>query len=252
MSGDHVARNRQAWDRVSSEYQAEHDEQLGVDEVVWGGWSIPERELGVLEDVAGKEILELGCGAARFSIKLARLGARCVGVDVSPRQLEHARRLQAETGIEFPLVEANAENVPLPDESFDVVFCDHGGMTWADPYRTVPEAARLLRPRGLLAFNMSSPLATICTDESSDGSTAELRRDYFGMHRIEDTSWEAIEFQLPYGEWIRLLRSNGFEVEALIELRPPPSATTTYTGWVPLDWARRWPGENIWKARKVA
>lgn len=252
MSGDHVARNRQAWDRVSDEYQAEHDEQLGVNEVVWGGWSIPERELGVLGDVAGKDILELGCGAARFSIKLARLGARCVGVDVSPRQLEHARRLQAETGIDFPLVEADAENVPLPDESFDVVFCDHGGMTWADPFRTVPEAARLLRPRGLLAFNMSSPLVTICTDESSDGATAELRRDYFGMHQIEDTSWEAIEFQLPYGEWIRLLRSNGFEIEALIELRPPPDATTTYTGWVSLGWARRWPGENIWKARKVA
>ena len=70
------------------------------------------------------------------------------------------------------------------------------------------------------------------------------------MHAVVDQPWEAIEFQLPYGEWVRLLRTNGFEIEALIELRPPADATTTYGGWVSLDWARRWPGENIWKARK--
>jgi ubiquinone/menaquinone biosynthesis C-methylase UbiE len=250
MSRDHVAQNREAWNRISDEYQAEHGEQLGVDEVVWGGWSIPESELGALGDVSGKNVLELGCGAARFAIKLALLGARCVGVDVSPRQLEHARRAQRDAGVEFPLVEANAEDVRLPDASFDIVFSDHGGMTWADPYRTVAEVARLLRPGGLLVFNMSSPLVTICTDESSGGATRELRRTYFGMHAVADQPWEAVEFQLPYGEWIRLLTTNGFEIEALIELRPPPDATTTYTSWVSLEWARRWPGENIWKARK--
>jgi SAM-dependent methyltransferase len=252
MSGDHVAQNRQAWDRVSDEYQAAHGKQLGVEDVVWGGWSIPESEVGALGDVAGKDVLELGCGAARFAIKLALRGARCVGIDVSPRQLEHGRRAQQEAGVEFPLIEANGEDVPLPDASFDLVFSDHGAMTWADPYRTVPEVARLLRTGGLLVFNMSSPLLTICTDESSDGATTELRRDYFGMHAVADQPWEAIEFQLPYGEWIGLLTGSGFQVEALIELRPPAGATTTYGGWVSLEWARRWPGENIWKARRIA
>jgi hypothetical protein len=124
-------------------------------------------------------------------------------------------------------------------------------MTWADPYRTVPEVARLLRTGGLFVFNMSSPLLTICTGESSDGATTELKREYFGMHAVVDQPWDAIEFQLPYGEWIGLLTGNGFHIEALIELRPPMDATTTYAGWVPLEWARRWPGENIWKARKI-
>jgi SAM-dependent methyltransferase len=251
VSIDHVAQNRDAWDRVSDDYQAKHREQLAVDEVVWGNWSIPDSELGALGDVCGKDVLELGCGAARFSIKLARLGARCVGVDVSPRQLDHARREQREAGVEFPLIEANAEELPLPDASVDLVFSDHGAMTWADPYRTVPETARVLRPGGLLVFNISSPLVTICTDESSNGATTHLKRDYFGMHAVADQPWEAIEFQLPYGEWIRLLTANGFDVEALIELRPPTDATTTY-GWVSLDWARRWPAENIWKARRRA
>jgi len=248
VTSDDVARNRDAWNRISDEYQREHDVQLGVEDVVWGGWSIPERELGALGNVAGKDVLELGCGAARFSIKLAKLGARPVGLDVSPKQPGHARRLMDEASVEFPLVEASATDVPLRDASFDLIFCDHGGMTWADPYLTVPEAARVLRPSGLLVFNMSSPLLLVC-DDPETGATDRLLRDYFGMRRDEE-DWGATGFQLPYGEWIRLLRAHGFDVEALLELRPPEGATTTYGGWVSLEWARRWPGENSWKARK--
>jgi SAM-dependent methyltransferase len=245
---DDVARNRDAWDAISDDYQRDHGAQLSADEVVWGIWSIPESELDALGDVAGKDVLELGCGAARFSLKLAQLGARCVGVDVSPRQLEYARQMMRELGVEFPVLEASATEVPLPNASFDIVFCDHGGMTWGDPYLTVPEAARLLRAGGLLVFNMSSPLATICTDPATAAGD-RLLRDYFGLHRVEE-EWGPTVFQLPYGEWIRLLRASGFEVEALLELRPPEGATTTYGEVAPLEWARRWPAENIWKARK--
>jgi SAM-dependent methyltransferase len=247
MTDDAIAKNRAAWDGISDTYQAEHGSQLAAEEVVWGGWSLPERKLGILGDVAGKDVLELGCGAAQFSINLARRGARCVGVDLSPRQLEHARRLTSEAGVELTLVEASGTSVPLDDASFDIVFCDHGAMTWADPYLTLPEAHRLLRPDGLLAFNMSSPLVTVCS--ANEGATESLQRAYFGMHRI-DEEWGAVEYQLPYGEWIRLLRATGFEIEALVELRPPEDATTTYGGWVPLEWARRWPAENVWVARK--
>jgi ubiquinone/menaquinone biosynthesis C-methylase UbiE len=207
----------------------------------------PSGSWEILGDVAEKDVLELGCGAAQFSIKLAQKGARCVGADVSGRQLEHARRLMREAGVEFPLVAASGTNIPLPDASFDIVFCDHGAMTWADPYLTVPEASRLLRAGGLLAFNMSSPLVAVCSLD--EGATEALQRPYFGMHRI-DEEWGAVAFQLPYGEWIRLLRAAGFELEALVELRPSEDATTTYAGWVPLQWARQWPSENVWKARK--
>jgi hypothetical protein len=58
-----------------------------------------------------------------------------------------------------------------------------------------------------------------------------------------------VEFHLGYGDWIRLLRANAFEVLDLIELRPQPDAVTAYE-WVTADWARRWPSEEIWKARK--
>ena len=149
-----------------------------------------------------------------------------VGLDFSARQLDHARLLMAEAGVDFPLVEASAEAVPLPDASFDIVFCDHGAMTFADPYRTVPEAARLLRPGGLFAFNHHSPIEAIAWAPDEEHAGDRLVLDYFGMHRLEDE--DTISFQLPYGEWIRLFRANGFTVEDLIEPRPGPDATSSY------------------------
>jgi SAM-dependent methyltransferase len=210
-------------------------------------WQIPEAELEVLGDVAGLDILELGCGAAQWSISLAGLGARPVGLDLSARQLEHARRAMAEAGVQFPLVEASAEDVPLDDESFDVVFCDHGAFNFADPRRLVPESARLLREGGLLAFSMPSPILDIFWNEKQEVVDERPQNDYFELRRFEDD--EGVNFQLPYGEWIRLFRANGLAVEDLIELRPAPDAETSYD-LVTLEWARRLPAEHIWKARK--
>jgi len=158
-----AAFNRAVWDGYSDEYQAKHGEELAASGgLAWGTTRISEADLQVLGEVAGRDILELGCGAAQWSIALAKRGARPVGLDLSERQLAHARRLMADAGVDFPLIHASAELVPLPDASFDIVFCDHGAMTFADPYRSVPEVARLLRPGGLFAFNHHTPIETIC------------------------------------------------------------------------------------------
>jgi SAM-dependent methyltransferase len=201
----------------------------------------------VLGDVDGLDVLELGCGAAQWSIALAGRGARMVGLDLSARQLENARRAMAHAGVEFPLVEASAEDVPLEDGGFDVVFCDHGAFNFADPRRLVPESARLLRPGGLLAFSMPSPILDIFWSTEREKVEERPQNNYFELRRFEDD--DVVDFQLPYGEWIRLLRAHGFEVEDLIELRPPPDAETSYD-LVTLEWARRMPAENIWRARK--
>ncbi len=241
--------NRRFWDRSADEYQEQHGPQLNERELAWGVWAIPEAELKVFGPVTGQDILELGCGGGQWSIFLARAGARPVGLDNSRRQLLHARRLMANARVTFPVVYATAERIPFADERFDVVFCDHGGMSFADPDLTVAEAARVLRPGGLLAFNMSSPLLFLCWSEWTEAVEPKLHKDYFGMRRFEYTDG-LVEYQLPYGEWIRLFRKNGLVVEDLIELRPPKDATTTYEELVPLEWARRWPAENIWKVRK--
>jgi SAM-dependent methyltransferase len=247
----HCTQNRESWNADSDAYQADHGPQLATSGgLAWGVWQIPETSLQVLGDVKDRDILELGCGAAQWSIALAKQGARPVGLDLSEQQLEHARRLMLEAGVEFPLVHASAELVPLPDASFDIVFCDYGAMTFADPYATVPEVARLLRAGGLFAFNSSTPVIEMCYPDEGDHPGGELLRDYFSMWQLAYDDYT--EFQLPHGAWIRLFRAHGFTVEDLIELRPGPDATSTYRDDSDREWYRKWPGEQIWILRREA
>jgi SAM-dependent methyltransferase len=247
----HAARNRDLWDKRADEYQAEHGPQLAAaGGAAWGVWQLPESELRVLGDVRGRDVLEFGCGAAQWSIALHAQGASVTALDLSERQLEHARGLMREAAVEFPLVCASAEQTPFADASFDVVFCDYGAMTFADPYVTVPEAARILRSGGLLAFSTSTPVLDIAWAPGSDHPSERLELDYWGLHKLEEPD-EPISFQLAYGEWIRLFGDSGFVVESLVELRPPVTATSTYRDETDHRWARRWPMEHIWRARRV-
>jgi len=220
--------------------------------ITWGCWDVLESEikaLGPLEELRGKDIIELGCGTAYFSAWFARLGGRPVGIDITPAQLVSARAYQAHFGITFPLIEGNAESVPLPDGQFDLAFSEYGASIWCDPYRWIPEAARLLRPGGKLIFLRNSTISMLCSPDVGPVAP-ELVRDYFQMNRIEFPEEVAVEFQLPPGPMIRLLRASGFEVENLIELAIPQNAPDA-NPYVPVEWAKRWPAEEIWVAKKA-
>jgi SAM-dependent methyltransferase len=254
MGSPEIDKNVKLWTKINSEFtDADARRAWAVEEFYWGTWGIPESELQIFGDVSGLDAVELGCGTAFCSARLARAGARVVGVDPTPAQLETARRMQAEFGLEFPLVEAPAEDVPLADASFDLAHSEHGAPVWADPYRWVPEAARMLRPGGRLIFLHGTPISTICYPDVGP-VTPELQRPYFGMHRFTWPESEgAAEFQLGYGDWIALLRRSGFEIEALVELQAPPDAKThEYYADMPAEWGRQWPAEEIWVARKQA
>ena len=241
--------NRDFWNRTADDYQERNREHISRPDPRWGLWQLPESELRILGDLAGKDVLELGCGAAQWSILLALQGVRVTGLDNSERQLEHAREAIAAAGVDVPLVHASADAVPLPDASFDVVFCDWGATTFADPRRVVPEVARLLRAGGLFAFSGGTPIEWLAFDEQADAPGERLLRDYFGLHRWQ-TKDGAVEFMLPYGEWIALFRASGLAVERLVEVRPPEGAPSTYRTEADTAWARRWPMEQIWVLRR--
>jgi SAM-dependent methyltransferase len=248
---EHALTNRAVWTEYAARYAERAPARWATDEITWGIWDVPEVEVSALPDVAGKDVVELGCGTAYFSAWVARRGARPVGVDVTPAQLATARAMQEEHGLEFPLIEASAEDVPLPDASFDLAISEYGASIWCDPARWLAEASRLLRPGGELVFLRNSTLVMLC---SPDVGQAEerLHRAQRDLYRL---AWpgegEGIEFHPPHGELIRLLHANGFEIVDLIELyagdEHPRNDRYDY---VTLEWSQRWPAEEIWRARK--
>jgi SAM-dependent methyltransferase len=241
------------WTFVNAEFTDERAiSAWAAPEITWGLFSVPEREIHALGEVAGLDVIELGCGTAYLSAWLARRGARPVGVDLTPAQLDSARRCQQQYGLDFPLLEADAASVPLPDASFDLVVSEYGASVWCDPERWVREAARLLRPHGRLVFLTNSVLATLCVPEEEGETQEKLLRPQRGLNRVQ---WPGggIEFHPGHGDWIRILRANGFVIEALHELYAGTAAKDPdYYCISSAQWAAQWPIEDLWIARRIS
>ena len=191
-------------------------------------------------------MVELGCGTAYFSAWLARRGARPVAVDLTPAQLATARRCQEHFGLTFPLVEASADDVPLPDGSFDLVVSEYGASVWCDPERWLAEAARLLRPGGRLVFLTNSVLVSLCVPR---GAAATPASTCCGRSATSDGCSGRGRRRVP--SLARRLGAgapgHGFVVEALHELYAPDDAETHgYYEIVTAEWARQWPVEELW------
>jgi len=257
---DSIARNREQWNAAAHQWVASGERAWSTDEFTWGEFRVPEREVQALPDVAGRDVVELGCGTGYVSAWLARRGAaNVVGVDPTEGQLASARRFQTEIGPVFSLVQAAGEAVPLCDGSFDLAVSEYGAAIWADPYLWIPEAARLLRPGGELVFLGNSVLFTLCAPDADEPAGDRLERDQRGLHRVTYTGEVSVEFHLPHGDMLRLLRSSGFEILDLIELYAPADATDATSldagdrefTYITAEWARRWPPEEIWRARRL-
>ncbi|MBB5897207.1 class I SAM-dependent methyltransferase [Kutzneria kofuensis] len=250
---EHVRANREYWDGMADRWVTAGERAWRDNEVTWGVFHAPQSEVPLLpNDVSGMDVIELGCGTGYVSSWLARRGAKPVGIDNSEKQLRTARRLQHEHGVEFPLLHGNAEHVPYPDESFDLAVSEYGAAIWCDPYVWIPEAARLLRPGGRLAFLGNSVVSMLCApDDENEKSTERMLRSQRDMHRF---AWDdgGVEFHLSHGDMIRLLRASGFEVEDLIEIYAPEDAPDSFFHYAPAGWSRQWPVEEVWKARKVS
>jgi len=250
-SPDYLLANVQAWEARRDGQRTLARRQWSEEQPNWGTFAVPENVAGLLpSDLDGAWALELGCGTAYVSSWLARRGARPVAADPAAGQLAIAAEMQLKFGWTFPLVQAAGEQVPFRNGSFDLVISEYGAAIWADPYRWIPEAARLLRPDGELVFLGNSTLLMLCVpDEEGPPATDRLLRPQRGMHRFTWPDDPTVEFHLSHGDWVRLLRANDFDVEDLIELWPPTGANSD-ANFVTAEWAQSWPCEEVWRARR--
>jgi SAM-dependent methyltransferase len=251
---DHVLANRAHWDAAAPDWVAAGRRLWARTEPVWGEWGVCDAEAGLLpEDMADMAAVELGCGTGYVSAWMTRRGARATGIDNSQRQLDTARRLAAEHGIEIEWIHGSAESVPLPDAAFDYAVSEYGAALWCDPYAWLPEAHRLLRPGGVLAFLTTHALAAVCTPMDGSPSGDTLVRSWFDLHRLDWRHVEVdpggVEFVLPTAVWVRLFDEVGFDVLDYREPQAPDPHAGTPFG-VPATWAHRFPSEQVWRVRK--
>jgi ubiquinone/menaquinone biosynthesis C-methylase UbiE len=251
---EHVQENRRYWDGMADDWVAPGERNWASAEPTWGIWGIPESRLHLLpESMEGMRTIELGCGTGYVSGWMVRRGATAVGIDNSARQLETARRLATEHGAQIELIHGNAEEVPCADASFDFAISEYGAAIWCDPDRWIPEAHRLLKPGGELVFLGTHPLAILCTPPSGESCEPTLHRSYEELARQDWRGVEVdpggIEFNRTPSGWIDLFRRTGFEVLEYQELIAPPDANDDQFG-ITVAWARRWPGEQVWRVRK--
>lgn len=246
----HVVANRANWDEDAPNW-VDRGRASWQAEAHWGEMAIPESDVQVLPELEGRDVIELGCGTGYVSSWcLAAGAARAVGLDNSIQQLRSAQVLQQEFNRPFPLVWSNAEQLPFADDSFDVAINEYGAAHWCDPYRWIPEAARVLRPGGSLMFlAWSSMMSLVAPDFELQRTSRQLLRPQRDAYAIRFPDFDGVQFGVSHGTWIEVLTTNGFVVDRLVELYAPAegSGPERYS-YYDAEWARQWPPEEIWCA----
>jgi len=243
--------NQERWNAQSADYQQEHHSDL-EDDLLWGPSMPPEKTLGVLGEVSGKDILELCCGGGQSLAYLVRRGARVVGVDFSAQQLEYARTHLAKKGTAAQLVLGNVEDLSaLGTERFDVAFSAYAFAYVERIDRVFRETWRALRPGGLFAFSCGSPFLAKLKRPFSNEIVVEGRYFDRTLWVGKDEWGTAVEFHRTYGDWLSALMNAGFVVTDLLE--PEPLLTeNTWRDDPPLSVLEKVPATTIWRAEKPA
>jgi SAM-dependent methyltransferase len=240
--------SRRWWDADAAAYHAEHGQFLGVDDFVWCPEGLRESDMRLLGPaLAGRTVLEVGCGSAMCSRWLARQGARPIGFDISARMLRYSDAHRV-----LPLVQADAQRMPFRDEAFDLAFSAFGAIPFvADSAAVMREVARVLRPGGRWAFSTTHPLRWSFADSPDEDGLAAIASYFDRDPYVEfDAAGAAtyVEHHRTLGD--REIVAAGFRLIDLIEPEWPAELSTVWGQWSPLR-GKLLPGTSIFVCERA-
>jgi ubiquinone/menaquinone biosynthesis C-methylase UbiE len=197
---------------------------IPTDDIYWGDFVPTESKLGVLGNVKGKRILEIGCGGAQNSIVLSKWGAETFGIDLSKNQIFYGKKLAKNEHVAVGLIVGNMEKLSFRDRTFDIVTTAVSLFYAPNLEAAVRETNRVLVKNGSFIFSTAHPF--------TEGKLIKYRnkpsvaiRSYFKRRIVRWTD------KLPDGSKVRMhsyyrtlqdhfdiLIANGFDIESYIEL----------------------------------
>ncbi|MGZ4607675.1 MAG: class I SAM-dependent methyltransferase [Blastococcus sp.] len=245
--------NRRWWDAAAPAYLAEHGADLGDADFLWCPEGLREADAHLLGDVAGRRVLEIGCGSAPCARWLRQAGADVVALDLSAGMLARAAELNRATGIDVPLLQADAGTLPLADASLDLVCSAFGGLPFvADVEGALTEVARVLRPGGRFVASVNHPMRWPFPD-SPDPEDLQVISSYFDrtpyVETDEDGNTVYAEHHRTVGDWVRAVVGSGLVLDDLLEPEWTPGRTENWGQWSPARGALI-PGTLILVCRK--
>ena len=242
------------WDADADDYQSEHGEFLGTTDFRWCPEGLLEADARLLGDVAGRRVLEVGCGSASSSRWLAAQGAHPVAIDISAGMLRHAAAGNAVSGLSVPLVQASADQLPFAAAAFDLACSAFGAVPFvSDIGQVFAEVARVLRPGGRWVFAVTHPMRWIFPDDPGIGGLTATQSYFDRTPYVEvDAAGQAtyVEHHRTLGDYVRALAGAGFALDDLIEPEWPEGHDQEWGQWSPLRGAL-FPGTAIFRCRKT-
>src|SRR3954452_15796442 len=244
---------RSWWDAQAPGYYQEHGEFLGDADFVWGPENLREGTAGLLGDVAGRRVLEVGCGAAQCSRWLQGRGAHPVAFDLSAGQLAQARAINARTGAVVPNVQADAQRLPFADAAFDLACSAYGAVPFvADSGEVMREVAPVLRPGGRWVFSTTHPFRWCFLDDPGPAGLV-VESSYFDrrayVEQDDDGTATYVEHHRTIGDRVREIVAAGLVLDDLVEPEWPDGHEQAWSQWSPLR-GRLMPGTAVFVTHK--
>ena len=167
------------WDEIANDYQ--RLTSISTDDFHFAPLLPGDRQLGILPEISpGMRCLELGCGAAQNSIYLAKRGAACTAIDISPRQIEHAAALAAEHSVEIDLRSLPLEDAESwPREQYELVHSVYALPFVEEPEAFIRRAAEAVAPGGVFLLATGHPLFAAEWLEIEDDEMGIFLPSYF-------------------------------------------------------------------------
>ncbi|MFX0062055.1 MAG: class I SAM-dependent methyltransferase [Candidatus Hermodarchaeota archaeon] len=202
-------RNQESWNHLSSYYQVIN--KISLEDVHYGPFAPGEKELCIIENVIGLDVLELGCGGGQNAIVLAKWGAKSVtALDQSEKQLEHARQLAKVQDVKIKFLKGNMEDLSmLEDNSFDLIVSSHAMNYVEDLQQVFVESARVLRKGGRIVTCMGHPISFVIWDALEEESLDKVN-NYFSKERMV---WDWID---EHGTKLATFESTSYRFEQII------------------------------------